>query len=246
MNNVSWRFPEATGRDVERALQLLVRDLVVRMRRNTKRLKFDDQVSEAAADNESYAEELISAFIALLPTFALSIYKFNSKEFIRIANKTGGKNNLAVMLLIGRGANAGESWYAPKYHIWRQMVRDSIRKMVDNILDDWEMQVRLEELHEADQKRLNAIIERRFKVYKNWASRRTSGIVGAWNSVLMYQRCVDAGVTHYIWRGQLDDREREKHLMWEKKRIALTSNHVFPGEEFNCRCWAQPDWETAE
>lgn len=246
MNDVSWRFPEATRRDVDLALQLLVRDLVVRMRRNTKRLKFDDQVSEAAADHESYAEELISAFIALLPTFALSIYKFNSKEFIRIANKTGGKNNLAVLLLIGRVANAGESWYAPKYHVWRQMVRDSIRKMVDNILDDWEMQVRLAELHEADQKRLNAIIERRFKVYKNWASRRTSGIVGAWNSVLMYQRCVDAGVTHYIWRGQLDDREREKHLMWEKKRIALTSNHVFPGEEFNCRCWAQPDWETAK
>ncbi|EPO0667522.1 hypothetical protein ACT5QD_005779, partial [Salmonella enterica subsp. enterica serovar Newport] len=116
MNDVSWRFPEATRRDVDRALQLLVRDLVVRMRRNTKRLKFDDQVSEAAADNESYAEELISAFIALLPTFAISIYKFNSKEFIRIANKTGGKNNLSVLLLIGRGANAGESWYAPKYH----------------------------------------------------------------------------------------------------------------------------------
>lgn len=246
MNNVSWRFPEATERDVDRALKELVRDLVVRLRKNTKRLKFDDQVSEAQKDNQSYADELIASFLALLPAFALAIYKFNSKEFIRIAKKTGGKDNIAILFLIARGAKANESWYSKKYVTWQQMVKQSIMKLVDNILDDWQMQVRIAELQENDQKRLNAIIELRFKVYKNWAERRTSGIVGAWNSVLMYQRCVDAGVTHYIWRGQLDDREREKHLRWEKKRIALTSDHVFPGEEFGCRCWAQPDWRTAQ
>lgn len=246
MSNISWRFPEATERDVDRALKTLVRDLVVRMRSNTKRLKFDDQVSEAAEDNANYAQELIAAFMALLPGFALAIYKFNSKEFIRIAKATGGSKNPFVLFLIAYGANANESWYAPKYHIWREMVRQSIMKMVDNILEDWETQVRLAELHETNQKRMNAIIEKRFQIYKKWAERRTSGIVGAWNSVLMYQRCVDAGVTHYIWRGQLDDREREKHLLLEKKRIALDADHIFPGEEYNCRCWAQPDWETVK
>lgn len=246
MDNVSWAYPEATERDVSRALQTLVRDLVVRMRANTKKLKFDDQVSQAADDNESYAEELIAGFLASLPSFALAIYKYNTKQFLRVAKKTGGAKNPIVMLLIGSGVNADESWYAVKYHTWREMISKSIRKMVDNILDDWEMQVRNAELQEVEQKRLNDIIERRFKVYKTWAQRRVSGIVGAWNSALMFQRCIDAGVTHYIWRGQLDDREREKHLRWEKKRITLDSDHVFPGEEFGCRCWAQPDWESVK
>ena len=245
-NNVSWRYPEATERDLRRALQTLVRDLAVRMRANTKRLKFDDAVSDAAADNESYAEELIASFLTLIPGFALSIYKFNTKEFLRLAKRTGGSRNPAVILLIGQGATTSETWYSKKYHTWKEMISNSIWKMVDNILDDWEMQIRNLELQEAERKRIDAVMERRFKTYKVWAQRRVSGIVGSWNSALMFQRCIDANVTHYIWRGQLDDREREKHLRWEKKRIPLESDHVFPGEEFGCRCWAQPDWESVK
>ena len=246
MNNVSWRFPESSERGMSRALQMLVRDLVIRLRANTKKMKFDDQVSEAAANNESYAAELIAAFLATLPAVALTVYKFNTKEFIRIAKKTGGKKNPFVAALIGIGATAQEDWYSAKYHTWREMTRQSIERLVNNILEDWETQIRNLELQEAGQKRVKEVIERRFATYKVWASRRSSGIIGAWNSALMYQRCVDAGVAYYIWRGQLDDREREKHLRWEKKRIALDSDHVFPGEEFGCRCWAQPDWESVE
>jgi len=60
----------------------------------------------------------------------------------------------------------------------------------------------------------------------------------------MRQRLNDAGVTHYIWRGKLDERERLKHLRWEGKIIGLDTDHVFPGEEYGCRCWAEPYFST--
>ena len=62
--------------------------------------------------------------------------------------------------------------------------------------------------------------------------------------VLMRQRLYDSKVTHYFWHGMLDDRERLQHVQWEGKRIALDSEHDFPGEPFGCRCWAIPDWNS--
>ncbi|QLF85355.1 portal protein [Salmonella virus STSR3] len=122
-----------------------------------------------------------------------------------MAKQTGGKNNRSVILLGGIYGN-NEPWFNSKYATWRELIAASVRKFAYNVLDDWEVQQRLNELQEkAETKRQ---IQKRLQKYKAWARNRAAGFVGSWYSVLMYQRVVDSGVTHYIWRTQEDNRVR--------------------------------------
>lgn len=53
----------------------------------------------------------------------------------------------------------------------------------------------------------------------------------------------EGGCVVYKWRGMLDDREREKHFLWEKAiRLIDSEIYPFPGEEYGCRCWPEPIW----
>ncbi len=62
---------------------------------------------------------------------------------------------------------------------------------------------------------------------------------------LAKQRQTNLGITHYIWRGTLDQRERDSHREHEGKRYAWTdppADTGHPGEDFQCRCTAEPDF----
>ncbi len=50
------------------------------------------------------------------------------------------------------------------------------------------------------------------------------------------------GFTHYIWRTQADDKVRPSHAANDGQVFAWDdpSPTGHPGEEFGCRCWAQP------
>lgn len=217
-------FPDMTESDVEKALNDLAVDIT---------------------ENNADVEAAIAAFMLLVYGFAVSAYKYHTRQFIRMAKQTGGANNRSVILLIGGVyGNMNERWFNSKYITWRSLIEASVRKFAYNVLDDWEVQQRLNELREQAETR--AQIRKRLRKYKAWAKNRASGFVGSWYSVLMYQRVVDAGVTHYIWRTQEDNRVRPEHAKLNMKRISLAIKHIFPGHEYNCRCLAQPDWETEQ
>lgn len=216
-------FPDMTERDVENALNDLAIDIT---------------------ENDVDVEAAIAAFMLLVFGFAVSAYKYHTRQFIRMAQRTGGENNRYVILLIGGAyGNMNESWFNSKYITWRSLIEASVRKFAYNVLDDWEVQQRLNELREQQETRRQ--IQKRLRKYKSWAKNRSSGFVGSWYSVLMYQRVVDTGVTHYIWRTQEDNRVRPEHVKLNMKRIALIAKHEFPGQSYNCRCYAVPDWSTA-
>lgn len=62
---------------------------------------------------------------------------------------------------------------------------------------------------------------------------------------LAKQRQSNLGITHYIWRGTLDQRERDSHREHEGRRYAWTDPPAetgHPGEDFQCRCTAEPDF----
>lgn len=62
---------------------------------------------------------------------------------------------------------------------------------------------------------------------------------------LAKQRQSNLGITHYIWRGTLDQRERDSHREKEGNRYAWTdppADTGHPGEDFQCRCTAEPDF----
>lgn len=242
---VKWRFPESSERQLGRSIREAVRDLVVFMRSKTKSMKFDatdQEISTAEDEILAYAKELALSLIGLLPALAATIYKFNSKQWLNVAKKTGGSKNQAVMLLIIVGANQSENWYRTLYGEWESMSANSFEKLFTNIINDWSSNIRQANFTGKKAAQINEIAEKRFAVYSSWAGNRAAGIVGAWNSRLMKQRLLDAGVSSYIWRGVMDERERLKHVQWEGKEISLNEIHVFPGEEYGCRCWAVPKW----
>ncbi|EKL2214130.1 minor capsid protein [Salmonella enterica] len=216
-------FPDMTESDVRNALDELAADIT---------------------ENNADVEAAIAAFMTLVFGFAVSAYKYHTRQFIRMAKQTGGTNNRYVILLIGGAyGNMNEPWFNSKYITWRSLIEASVRKFAYNVLDDWEVQQKLNELRE--QQETKAQIRKRLQKYKSWAKNRAAGFVGSWYSVLMYQRVVDAGVTHYIWRTQQDNRVRPEHAKLNMKRIALIAKHIFPGQEYNCRCYAIPDWRTS-
>ncbi|QJT70531.1 UNVERIFIED_ASMBLY: putative minor capsid protein [Shigella phage 2019SD1] len=221
-----WRFPEASERQLSRSIQEAIRDLVILMRKRTKAMKFDATDNEInSAEDEinsgnklTAATDLIAGIVSTLPAIALTIYKFNAKQFINVAKSTGGKDNTAVIVLIAIGANANE------------------------VVSDWSTNIRNANFRGSNDKQVNDLAEKRFAVYSSWGKTRSENIIGAWNSRLMRQRLYDAKVTHYFWHGMLDDRERLQHVLWEGKRISLDAIHDFHGEPWGCRCWAIPDW----
>lgn len=244
-----WRYPEASERGLTRSLQEFSRDLVVFAREKLSSMRFDASdadINQAEHDLESYAYELIATLSAGLPALALAIYKFNSKQFVSMAKSTGGKKIPYVIMLDSLGPLANEMWYQEKSDQWMSLTDASFRKLANDIISDWSVNLRNLNLHNAKSKEVNELIEQRYKVYTGWSANRARGIVSTWNSLLMRQRLDDAGVTHYFWHGKLDERERLQHLKWEGKRIEIDSDHVFPGEPYGCRCWAVPDFTTVK
>lgn len=240
-----WRFPESSERQLSRSIQEKIKDLVVLMRSKTKAMKFDatdSEINDAEKEISDYALSLIQDLIAILPALALTVYKFNSKQWLNVARSAGGGQNVAVMVLLASGANAREDWYSTLYGEWGSITATSLQKLFGNIVTDWSNNVRVANFTNKRTEQVEELSEKRFAVYSSWGSNRASNMIGAWNSRLMRQRLEDAGVTHYFWHGMMDDREREQHIRWERKRIALNAIHDFPGEPFGCRCWAVPDF----
>ena len=240
-----WRFPEASERELARDIKRAVSKLVDLMRRKTHAMKFDatdQEITDAQTEIEDYAKSLVAALIGLLPALALTVYKFNSRQWVNVAKSSGGAKNPAVILLIAAGATQSEPWYQESREQWESMSAEAFNKLFTNIIQDWAGNVRQANFTDKTTAQVNELAEKRFAVYSSWASNRATGIIGSWNSRLMRQRLKDANVTHYFWHGMLDERERLQHLQWEGKRIALNAIHDFPGEPYGCRCWAIPDF----
>lgn len=240
-----WRFPESSERQLSRSIQQAISALVVEMRRRTNAMKFDatdEEIDGAEQSIIDYAIELIRDLVDYLPAIALSVYKFNSKQWLNVARSAGGAKNQSVIILMAVGANASEEWYRTLYGQWDSLAQTSLRKLFDNIVADWSTNIRTANFTGKRKEQVNELAEKRFAVYSSWGNNRAANMVGAWNSRLMRQRLYDAGVTHYFWHGMLDERERLQHVRWEGKRISLDDVHDFPGEPWGCRCWAIPDF----
>nr|DAI55995.1 MAG TPA: Minor capsid component [Caudoviricetes sp.] len=49
---------------------------------------------------------------------------------------------------------------------------------------------------------------------------------------------IENGIEHFVWHTIKDDRVRPEHA--EREGLVFSINDELPGEDFNCRCWAEP------
>ncbi|QXG07677.1 putative head-related protein [Erwinia phage Snitter] len=238
-----WRYPEASERQLSRSLSGMAEDFGKRAKESVARMKFDatdDEINSEEDDLSKYLLTLLMLIIASLRPMSVMIYIFNSNQWIEVAKNNGGGDVPAVKLLETLGPNQTEAWFYQKRLQWESLSSASVKKLGDAILADWSTTVRDMNLKGKTDDQLKEAIARRADVWISWSKNRARNIVGTFNSILMMERLKESGVTSFIWRGMLDERERLQHLKWEGKVISLLSDHVFPGEPYGCRCWAQP------
>ena len=85
-------------------------------------------------------------------------------------------------------------------------------------------------------------ISERFKVESNRAALIARDQVNKFNGQLTRMRQTNLGITEYIWRTSRDERVRESHLRLEGRKFSWNDPPPpgHPGQDFNCRCTAEP------
>lgn len=235
-----WKYPQTIESQVNRNLSIAVTELISAMKESATRLKID--TAEELEEEDGYLDGIIAAlvasFISTIPAIGAAIYRYNSSQFLILAIKTGGRSNPSVLDLEVNGINGDEPWYNDDLNQWIYTTDKSTRKLLNNIKDDFLQTAAT--IQNGDY----VNISDRYKVYRKRTANIASGIVSSLNSTLMRRRLEDAGVSRYIWHGMLDERERLTHIKKEGVSFELDGDDFFPGQEYGCRCWAVPDWES--
>lgn len=77
---------------------------------------------------------------------------------------------------------------------------------------------------------------------QKWLNRRNENLARNETGNLYAQECKDLmienGIEHFVWHTMKDDRVRPEHA--EREGLVFSINDELPGEDFNCRCWAEP------
>lgn len=77
---------------------------------------------------------------------------------------------------------------------------------------------------------------------QKWLTKRNENLARNETGNLYAQECKDLmienGIEHFVWHTMKDDRVRESHA--EREGLVFSINDELPGEDFNCRCWAEP------
>lgn len=235
-----WKYPQTIESQVNRNLSIAVTELISAMRESATRLKID--AAEELEEEDGYLDGIIAAlvasFISTIPAIGAAIYRYNSSQFLVLAIKTGGRSNPSVLDLEVNGINGDEPWYNDNLNQWIYTTNKSAIKLLNNIKDDFLQTAAT--IQNGDYVNLSD----RYKVYRKRTANIASGIVSSLNSTLMRRRLEDAGVSRYVWHGMLDERERLTHIKKEGVSFALDGDDFFPGQEYGCRCWAVPDWQS--
>lgn len=235
-----WKYPQTIESQVNRNLSIAVTELISAMRESATRLKVDtaEELEEEDGHLDGVIAALVASFISTIPAIGAAIYRYNSSQFLVLAIKTGGRSNPSVLNLEVNGINGDELWYNDDLNQWIYTTNKSAIKLLNNIKDDFLQTAAT--MQNGDCVNLSD----RYKVYRKRTANIASGIVSSLNSTLMRRRLEDAGVSRYIWHGMLDERERLTHIKKEGVSFALDGDDFFPGQEYGCRCWAVPDWQS--
>lgn len=77
---------------------------------------------------------------------------------------------------------------------------------------------------------------------QKWLNKRNENLARNETGNLYAQECKDLmienGIEHFVWHTMKDDRVRPEHA--EREGLVFSINDELPGEDFNCRCWAEP------
>jgi len=155
-----------------------------------------------------------------------------------------GQRNKVIRAALGADIFAAEPWLADEVESFVAENVALIKDIGDKTATDVEGIVKRGLREGKTNKEISAEIRQRFTVGKNRARLIARDQVGKLNGQLTKLRQEELGLTRYVWRTVGDERVRASHrandgevFSWDKPPA---TGH--PGEDIQCRCYAEPDF----
>lgn len=115
-----------------------------------------------------------------------------------------------------------------------------IRSIPEQFFSELEKKLSAEIADGARWEDLAAAVEDRYAVSETRAELIARDQVSKWQGDLARVRQTDLGITRYVWRTMGDERVRDEHQDYNGESREWSDSPT-PGEEIQCRCYAEPD-----
>jgi SPP1 gp7 family putative phage head morphogenesis protein len=127
-----------------------------------------------------------------------------------------------------------EAWASENAHLIRKMTRGFYDEVSQRVVQGLRKGQRAEEIA--------ADIAERHGVSESKARLIARDQIGKLNGELNKARQKNLGIDSFIWRGVMDERERDEHVALEGRKFKWSDppDEGIPGESINCRCSAEP------
>ncbi|SEQ64285.1 phage putative head morphogenesis protein, SPP1 gp7 family [Rosenbergiella nectarea] len=258
-----WLHPDGVARDYQREILKATRQLNKEITSAYGDIRFDgwqDDLTGIINALEAFAKRIFNPVIEKLPSFFALTSQFNDRQW-RIIVKGGTgvdipASQAAIIGLTKAPASSGvlgvdayraERWLAEMQANWVAQNVALINSISADQLSDMEQIVRRGVMNGSASSVIKKQITDRYSVSESRAKLIAIDQIGKANAALTQQRQKDAGVDGYIWRGVLDQRERQIHIDREGKKYKWDSppRDGHPGQPIRCRCYAEPDFSNS-
>lgn len=190
---------------------------------NNLSLKFDDR-----------AKKRIEAMTLNL---GKSTSKFNLEQWRKATNSVFGIDLLQYEPWLD---NALKSFVKENVSLIKSIKDKSLSTLETSLQRDIRKGTRVEDIRKN--------IQEVFDVTKSRAKLIARDQIGKLNGELTQLRQQEAGIKSYIWRTALDERVREEHAEREGEKFYWSDppEGGHPGEDYQCRCYAEPNFEEVD
>jgi SPP1 gp7 family putative phage head morphogenesis protein len=204
-------------------------------RRDSDSSDLQDAIEDAASD---FVDEFDNARLAeLAGPFGDRTATFELQEL--------GKQYKAAL---GVDLNLAEPTLAGELEDWTRANVALIKTVPQRYFADIESKT-LEAFRNGDRpEQIERMLQERFGVAQSNAARIGRDQVGKLYGQLAERRQTDLGVRTYFWRTMEDDRVRKEHEELDGQEFEWDDppEEGHPGEPIECRCFAEPNFETMQ
>lgn len=258
-----WGDPRAIERFYAKEMAGLAREISLLIKENiwpvlprliseASRLRPDS--SEIRADD--WSDDIESLISSLRITIGGRVNARNQAIDLtarRISEFNASQRNNIIKRVIGVDVFRSEPWLEAELKSWAAANRHSIRGMADNLLTDVDGIAQRGVRSGTSLRDITRQMLDRFEIAENKAAFIARNEVGNLNGQLTKLRQQDLSITSYRWRNSQDERVRgnpsgkypnARPSHWHREGKIFQWNDPpeggHPGEDFNCRCYAEP------
>jgi SPP1 gp7 family putative phage head morphogenesis protein len=209
--------------------------------------KFDAFRTDAVEDipeSAGWQETVRLAFLSAAALLSSARITYRIAEFSRRAAEFNHRQFHAVLRSVyGIDLFVAEPWLADVLKAWEAENIGLIRSIPSRALESMHGQVVAALRRGATRREVSEALRHQYGVTRSRARLIARDQIGKLNGQLTQERQTSIGVEAYIWRGMLDERERDSHVAREGKRFLWSEPPPdgHPSYAIQCRCSAEAE-----